>query len=128
LSVVFDVVVAVVVLLALGFAPARAHKVRDGWMPTNFVGTHEKRVSRARRNYTVAGWIGLVVSAGYLMAVLEGEPGVYENLLFGVIFLLMAVVAFRCLRILDSPPVGLRRFPEEKKRRDPNGRRSLSLA
>jgi hypothetical protein len=100
----------IVAVLVLGFAiwqPIQTRRVRDGWKPKRFKGTHEEFVAKYRRQFRTA-WgsvaVGVLILAIGLFSVLAHERGHWWRLLGGVVFLTLGGVSLWCRRILDSSP------------------------
>jgi hypothetical protein len=102
---VFAPIVAALALVVAVWQPIQTRRVRDGWKPKRFNGTHEEFAAKYRRQFAVAPWLSL------LFGVIQAADGLLPNksdrwwhLLAGVAFLIMGGVSLWCRHILDSSP------------------------
>lgn len=102
---VFALIVAGLALVAAVWQPIQTRRVRDGWKPERFNGTHAEYAARYRRQFKIAPWLYLLIGA---FGVAEGfNPHRSErwwHVLAGVSFLILGAVMLWCRRILNSSP------------------------
>jgi hypothetical protein len=101
---VLSLIVAVFVLVCAVWQPIRTRRVRDGWKPERFKGTHQEFVAKYRGQ--LKPWFNLVfggvLAASGLLGMLHS--GQWWRCLVGVALLILGGVCLWCRRILDSSP------------------------
>ncbi|OBA78702.1 hypothetical protein A9W99_23895 [Mycobacterium sp. 1164966.3] len=106
----YQIVVSIIAVLALVtavFLPIQARRIRDGWKPIRFEGTHAEFVAKYRgqaRLYWINLVLGVLLTAGGLFSVFANEPGRWWRFLGGVAFVIIGAVGLWCRHILSSSP------------------------
>jgi Short repeat of unknown function (DUF308) len=102
---VFASIVAVLVLVGAVWQPIQTRRVRDGWKPARFNGTHAEFAAKYGRQFRISPWlfmlIGVLSAAGGLDSHRSDR---WWRVLAGVSFLILGGVMLWCRHILNSSP------------------------
>jgi hypothetical protein len=106
LSQVFASFAAVLAVFYAVWQPIKTRRVRDGWKPERFNGSHEEFVAKYRRQFANV-WLWAIL--GGVFAVLglldmSDEWRHWWQFVLGVAYLIIAVIGLWCRRILASSP------------------------
>ena len=104
---VFSPIMVVLALVYVVWQPIQTRRVREGWKPKKYKGTHEEYVAKYRQQFIVT-WatvgIGIVLVAGGLLPLLSDKSVHWWQFLGGVAFLICGAINLWSRHILDSQP------------------------
>jgi hypothetical protein len=106
LSLAFASVAAALAVFYAVWQPIKTRRVRDGWKPKKFSGTHSEFVAKYRRQFAQV-WLWVTLGAIFtLLGLLDisREGRHWWQVVAGVAYLIIGVIGLWCRRILGSSP------------------------